>query len=295
MANPPFNVDEVLYERVVDDTRFNAYGMTKGTKGKGKDAKETVSNANYLWISYFATALNENGRAALVMANSASDAGSNDLTIRQNMIKSGFIKQMVTLPSNMFTSVTLPATLWFFDKAKPENQKDEILFIDARNIFTQIDRAHRKFSEEQIKNLTLITRLYEGDKQAYIDLINEYTFNSEHSDNKEYWEEQINWINERFPNGEYRDVIGLCKVAKIGEVFDDEGNVKEILEDSIADQDWSLNAGRYVGVVIEDDGMTEEEFKEHMISLNKEFEKLSGEAKTLEEAIAKNLKELFGE
>ena len=295
MANPPFNVDEVLYERVKDDPRFNAYGMTKVTKGKGKDAKETVSNANYLWISYFATALNENGRAALVMANSASDSGSNDLTIRQNMIKSGIIKQMVTLPSNMFTSVTLPATLWFFDKAKPENQKDEILFIDARNIFTQIDRAHRKFSEEQIKNLSLITRLYEGDKQAYIDLINEYTFNSEHSDNKEYWEEQINWINERFSNGEYRDVIGLCKVAKIGEVFDDEGNVKEILEDSIADQDWSLNAGRYVGVVIEDDGMTEEEFKEHMKSLNKEFEKLSGEAKTLEEAIAKNLKELFGE
>ena len=295
MANPPFNVDEVLYERVKDDPRFNAYGMTKGTKGKGKDAKETVSNANYLWISYFATALNENGRAALVMANSASDAGSNDLTIRQNMIKSGIIKQMVTLPSNMFTSVTLPATLWFFDKAKPEHQKDEILFIDARNIFTQIDRAHRKFSEEQIKNLTLITRLYEGDKQAYIDLINEYTFNSEHSDNKEYWEEQINWINKRFPNGEYRDVIGLCKVAKIGEVFDEEGNVKEILEDSIADQDWSLNAGRYVGVVIEDDGMTEEEFKKHLKSLNKGFEKLSGEAKTLEEAIAKNIKELFGE
>jgi type I restriction enzyme M protein len=295
MANPPFNVDEVLYERVKDDSRFNAYGITKGTKGKGKDAKETVSNANYLWISYFATALNENGRAALVMANSASDAGSNDLTIRQNMIKSGIIKQMVTLPSNMFTSVTLPATLWFFDKAKLENQKDEILFIDARNIFTQIDRAHRKFSEEQIKNLTLITRLYEGDKQAYIDLIKEYTFNLKHSENKEYWEEQINWINERFPNGEYRDVIGLCKVAKIGEVLDDEGNVKEIIEDSIADQDWSLNAGRYVGVVIEDDGMNEEEFKKHMKSLNKEFEKLSGEAKTLEEAIAKNLKELFGE
>ena len=89
MANPPFNVDEVLYERVKDDKRFNEYGMTKGTKGKGKDAKETVSNANYLWISYFATALNEKGRAALVMANSASDAGSNDLLIRQNMIRKG--------------------------------------------------------------------------------------------------------------------------------------------------------------------------------------------------------------
>ncbi len=294
MANPPFNVDEVLYDRVKDDKRFNEYGMSKGTKGKGKDAKETVSNANYLWISYFATALNDKGRAALVMANSASDAGSNDLTIRQNMIKSGIIKQMVTLPSNMFTSVTLPATLWFFDKNKPKKQKNEILFIDARNIFTQIDRAHRKFSDEQIKNLGIITRLYDGDTKAFDDLLNEYK-NKAVGESKEYFESQINWLLERFPEHKYQDVIGLCKVAEIGEVLDDEGNVKEIIEDSIADQDWSLNAGRYVGVVIEDDGMTEEEFKEHMKSLNDEYEKLSGTAKDLETAISKNLKELFGD
>ena len=294
MANPPFNVDEVLYDRVKDDKRFNEYGMTKGTKGKGKDAKETVSNANYLWISYFATALNEKGRAALVMANSASDAGSNDLIIRQNMIKAGIIKQMVTLPSNMFTSVTLPATLWFFDKNKPEKQKNEILFIDARNIFTQIDRAHRKFSDEQIKNLGIITRLYDGDTKAFDELIEEYRTKAVR-ENKEYFESQINWLLERFPEHKYQDVIGLCKVAEIGEVLDDEGNVKEILEDSIADQDWSLNAGRYVGVVIEDDGMTEEEFKKHMKSLNDEYEKLSDSAKDLESAIAKNLKELFGD
>lgn len=294
MANPPFNVDEVLYERVKDDARFNKYGMTKGTKGKGKDAKETVSNANYLWISYFATALNEKGRAALVMANSASDAGSNDLLIRKNMIKAGIIKQMVTLPSNMFTSVTLPATLWFFDKAKPENQKDEILFVDARNVYTQIDRAHRKFSNEQIKNLSIITKLYDGDTKAFDDLLEEYKSKAI-GEEKEYYEKQINWLLDRFPEHKYQDVIGLCKAAKIGEILDENGNVKEVLEDSIADQDWSLNAGRYVGVVIEDDGMTEDEFKSHMRNLNGEFLKLNNEAKDLENAISFNLKELFGE
>ena len=210
------------------------------------------------------------------------------------MIKAGIIKQMVTLPSNMFTSVTLPATLWFFDKNKPAKQKNEILFIDARNIFTQIDRAHRKFSDEQIKNLGIITRLYDGDTKAFDDLLDEYKDKAV-GENKEYFESQINWLLERFPEHKYQDFIGLCKVAEIGEVLDDEGNVKEILEDSIADQDWSLNAGRYVGVVIEDDGMTEEEFKEHMKALNDEYEKLSDTAKDLETAIAKNIKELFGD
>ncbi len=293
MANPPFNVNEVLFERVKDDPRFNAYGMTKGTKGKGKDAKEIVSNANYLWISYFATALNEKGRAGLVMANSASDAGSNDLTIRKNMIKSGIIKQMVSLPANMFSTVTLPATLWFFDKNRPEEQKDEVLFIDARNVFTQIDRAQRKFSDEQIKNLSIITRLYEGDTEAFKDLIDEYKRKAVGED-KEYFEGQIEWLLDKFPNYEYQDVIGLCKVAKVGEVLNEKGKIK-IIEDSIADQDWSLNPGRYVGVVMEDDGMTENEFKKHMKELNDKFINLSEKAKTLEEAITKNINKIFGE
>ena len=114
-------------------------------------------------------------------------------------------------------------------------------------------------------------------------------------ENKDYYESQINWLLERFPEHKYQDVIGLCKVAEIGEVLDDQGNLKEIIEDSIADQDWSLNAGRYVGVVIEDDGMTEGKFKDHMKSLNAEFKKLSAEAKELENAISANLKELFGD
>lgn len=288
MANPPFNVDEVNYERVKDDPRFNTYGIprnkTKKSSKKDSDKKETVPNANYLWISYFASALNKNGKAALVMANSASDAGKSELEIRTKMIEEGIISQMVTLPSNMFNTVTLPATLWFFDKNKPNtDKKGEILFIDARNVFTQVDRAHRKFSDEQIKNLGIITRLYEGNTQAYQNLLNEYKSNLETQDNKEYWQEQIDWLNERFPDGVYQDVIGLCKVAKI------DG------EDGIKDQDYSLNAGRYVGVVIEDDGMTKEEFKDTMLSLNTELEKLNQEAEQLEEQISLNIRGLFGE
>ena len=178
MANPPFNVDEVVYDKVKDDARFNEYGIPKNkskTAKKDSDKKETVPNANYLWISYFATALNSNGRAGLVMANSASDASGSEYDIRKKIIEEGIISQMVTLPSNMFTSVTLPATLWFFDKQKPNtDKKHKILFIDARNVFTQVDRAHRKFSDEQIKNLGIITKLYNGETAEFISLLQSY-------------------------------------------------------------------------------------------------------------------------
>ena len=296
MANPPFNVDEVVVEKVMDDPRFNTYGVprnkTKSAK-KGSDKKETVPNANYLWIGYFATALNANGKAALVMANSASDASGSEYEIRKKMIEEGIISQMVTFHSNIFTSVTLPATLWFFDKAKPQtDKKDTILFVDARNIFTQIDKTHRKFSDEQIKNLGIITSLYNGDTQAFADLVDEYKGElanaPEIADNKEiktkeYWQSQIDWLLERFPDGVYRDVIGLCKAATLEE------------EDGIKDQDYSLNAGRYVGVVIEDDKMTPEEFKSKILSLNSEFIALNSEAKTIEDAIVANIAKLFGE
>ena len=276
MANPPFNVDEVLVSKVCDDARFTTYGVprnkTKSAK-KNSDKTETVPNANYLWIGYFATALNDSGKAALVMANSASDAGGSELEIRKKMIQDGIISQMVTLPSNMFSTVTLPATLWFFNKQR--TNKDEILFIDARNIFTQVDRAHRKFSDEQIKNLGIITRLYEGDSDAFWQLVDEYK--------SEGNQEEVDWLLERWPEGKYRDVIGLCKVAKITG------------EDGIEDNDWSLNAGRYVGVVIEDDGMTSVEFRQEMLSLNHEFSKLNAEAEDLQKEIEKNIVELFGE
>lgn len=276
MANPPFNMDEVVVEKVIDDRRFNTYGVprnkTKSSK-KASDKKETVPNANYLWIGLFATSLNDTGKAALVMANSASDAGGSEFEIRKKMITDGIISQMVTLPSNMFSTVTLPATLWFFDKQK--KNRDEILFIDARNIFTQVDRAHRKFSEEQIKNLGIITRLYEGDSDAFWALVEEYKQAGK--------QEQIDWLLERWPEGKYQDVIGLCKVAKL------EG------EDGIIDQDYSLNPGRYVGVVIEDDGMTEEEFAKVMKLNFSELKNLNNKAKTFIDEIEGNIKILFGD
>ena len=276
LANPPFNVDNVELDLVKDQKRFNKYGIPQ-TKGK----KPKVPNANYLWINQFATALNEKGRAGLVMANSASDAGGSEKEIRKKLVEDGIISQMVALPSNMFITVTLPATLWFFDRAK--KKKDEILFIDARNIYTQVDRALRKFSDEQIKNLAIITRLYEGDSESFYELIKEYEVsrdNAETEEEKKYFQEQIDWLLERFPEGKYQDVTGLCKVAKL------EG------EDGIRDQDYSLNPGRYVGVVIEDDGLTAEEFKEKIYGLNNEFKELNKEAKELEEKIANNLDKL---
>lgn len=206
------------------------------------------------------------------MANSASDAGGSELEIRKKMIQDGIISQMVSLPSNMFSTVTLPATLWFFNKKR--TKKDEILFIDARSIFTQVDRAHRKFSEEQIKNLGIITRLYEGDSEAFWALIDEYKRTGKQA--------EADWLLERWSDGKYRDVIGLCKVAKITG------------DDGIEDNDWSLNAGRYVGVVIENDGMTESEFCDEMLSLNADFSKLCAEAGDLQKEIEKNMVELFG-
>lgn len=295
MANPPFNVDEVNYDRVSTDARYNTYGVPRNksnSKKKDSDKKETVPNANYLWIGHFATALNSNGRAALVMANSASDAGASEYEIRKKMVEEGIISQMVTLPSNMFTSVTLPATLWFFDKAKANgDRKDEVLFIDARRIFTQIDRAHRKFSDEQIKNLGVITKIYNGQTDAYIELKKEYekklaeapeTTSDPDVYPKQYWSDQIEWLSENFPEGKYRDVLGLCKVAKM------DG------EDGIIDQDYSLNPGRYVGVAIEDDGMTSEEYKKEMVSLTSELRELSEQAANLEENINSVVEKLLG-
>ena len=181
----------------------------------------------------------------------------------------------MTLPSNMFSSVTLPATLWFFDKAKAHtDKKEEILFVDARNVFTQIDRAHRKFSEEQIKNLGIISHLYEGDTQAFADLIAEYktalaaapeTSEDKEEKTKAYWQTQIDWLTERFPDGVYCGII---------------------------DQDYSLNAGRYVGVVIEDDGLTAEEFKAEMQRLSADFESLNIESTQLICGISTKLKEM---
>lgn len=277
MANPPFNVDHVELDLVKDQKRFNKYGLPRT---RGKNPK--IPNANYLWINQVATALNSRGKAALVMANSASDVGHSEKDIRKALIEDGIISQIVALPSNMFITVTLPATLWFFDKAK--DRKDEILFIDARDVFTQVDRSLRKFSEEQVENLAIITRLYEGDSESFYHLIAKYEQKYNEAKTKreqKYYKEQINWLLDRFPEGKYEDVAGLCKVATLNG------------EDGIIEQDYSLNPVRYVGVVIEDDGMTAAEFKETLANLHNEYKQLNEENRHLEKQIEQNIKRLI--
>lgn len=453
LANPPFNVDEVPVTTVEHDPRFNSYGLprNKGKKANSKDI-ETIPNANYLWINLFATSLknqekaqaNNSGRAGLVMPNSASDARNAEAEIRQKLIENNLIYGMVTLPSNMFYTVTLPATLWFFDRNKTD---DKILFIDARNIFRQIDRAHRDFTDEQIQNIAMISKLHQGRRGEYIQLIHGYFgagmailqktvkdvepvleqlqtvlandkdalatveqmtkhwhsmqaldsqfseyqsafatqskqisldarsfdgkqsqlidglntsqialsdgfepfFKALHDDAKaldkfireqekslnselklarqqvneiknrtnktdrdkeeqkaqeaivtklseqasqiksvkgllaevkadrqsaEYFFGYIRWLQERFPHAVYEDVTGLCKLASPAEV---------------AEQEYSLNAGRYVGVVIEEDGKTEDEFLDFMRALDDDFTALSQNAIELETTIKNNL------
>lgn len=444
MANPPFNVDDVALATVEKDPRFNSYGLPRNkTKAKKTDdnAKtETVPNANYLWINLFASSLknaqqaqlSNSGRAALVMPNSASDARNSEADVRQTLIENNLIYGMLTLPSNMFYTVTLPATLWFFDKNKTD---DNILFIDARNIFRQIDRAHRDFTDEQVLNIAMISKLHKGRNHEYISLVDDYfrqgmakleatvphvepSFNKlkealkddvaivqsvevlnahwhaltplkqsfdayvkafpqvvtkdlvstlnetqktlragftpffkaiadeakvldkairekEKAHNElvkltraevaeakvidkkdvlkvkdaklkelnaltadikevkalladikadrgeaEYFFNHISWLQERFPNAEYEDVTGLCKLAT---------------PDEVKEQDYSLNAGRYVGVVIEEDGRTEEEFRDYLSTSLELFNNLTKEAKILEDIINANMKGVCNE
>ncbi len=328
MANPPFNVDDVNLDKVKCQRRFSEYGIPQNKSkktGKGKDDLTTVPNANYLWINLFATALKPKGRAALVMPNSASDARNTEADIRRRLIESGIISCMLSLPRNMFYTVTLPATLWFFDKARTDDKR--VLFIDARNIFRQIDRAHREFTPEQIRNIACIRHLYQGDTDYMVLLLEQYdadiaslekelaeaedryaaakakadewlaanegkrlqpALNRELQESEEelndakadveYMQSQRQWLTDRFPDGIYTDVTGLCKAASL---------------DDIREQDYSLNPGRYVGVVIEEDGLTAEEFKAEMKSRHEELVKLNAEAAEVMEKIEGNIKLLF--
>ncbi len=172
MANPPFNVKSVKESTVKNDERFYKYGLPKN---QGKNTNDSITDANYLWISLFGTSLNKKGRAGFVMANSASDAGGSEYEIRKKIVDSGIVDCMVSMPTNMFFTVTLPATLWFFDKKKAtSDRKDKILFLDARSTYYQIDRAHREWKEEHIQNLTAIVRLYRGENDRYLELVSQY-------------------------------------------------------------------------------------------------------------------------
>jgi len=241
MANPPFNVSGVDKERLKDDPRF-PFGLP------------TADNGNYLWIQIFYSTLQATGRGGFVMANSAADARGTELEIRKQLIEARSVDVMVAVGSNFFYTVTLPCTLWFLDRGKKKtDRKDKVLFIDARHIFRQIDRAHRDFTEEQIEFLANIARLYRGEAV-------------------ETEAGSGGMLKEKFPENHYVDVAGLCKVASIAE---------------IEAQGWSLNPGRYVGVNAR--GADEFVFADRLMELSEELEVLNTEARDLEERIAENI------
>ncbi len=251
MANPPFNVNNIQKERLVDDKARFPYGMPRN------------DNGNYIWIQQFYSALNEKGRAGFVMANSASDARSSEMGIRKQIIQDGGVDVMVAISSNFFYTVTLPCSLWFFDKGKPDSRKDKVLFIDARHIYRQVTRAVRDFNSEQLNFVANIVRLYreEAVDNTYLEK------HPEESNTGDYT------IDKHFESGEYQDIAGLCKVATI---------------DEIEEQGWSLNPGRYVGVAQGDDEH-DEDFAVRLETLQKELEVLNSEAHELEQKIAVNV------
>ena len=325
MANPPFNVDKVKSESCQSAGRL-PFGLPSVNKNK------EIGNGNYLWINYFYSYLNEKGRAGFVMASSATDSQGKDKDIREKLIKTGHVDAMISVGNNFFYTKSLPCSLWFFDKGKSEEIKDKILFIDARNYYTVVDRTLNEWSEWQLKNLNAIVWLYRGEIDKYQKLISEYknilgtqTFEKtiedikaeikelkrrakievENADRKnkkriqnEYDEmiadkectltiaKEANWLYEKFGDGEYRDILGLCKVVFTTE--DAKGETKD--EISVEEKGWSLTPGAYVGVApIEEDGV---DFEERMAEIHRELLSLQAESNDLMDTISQNMKEL---
>lgn len=242
MANPPFNVNKVDKDRIKDDTKRFPFGMPR------------TDNANYLWIQLFYSTLSEKGRAGFVMANSATDARASEELIRRQMIESGAVDVVVAVGSNFFYTVTLPCTLWFLDKGKiGTDRADKVLFIDAREIFRQVDRAHRDWTPVQIEFLANVVRLYRGKRSENLS-------------------KSKGLLQESFPDQKYCDILGLCKVASIEE---------------IVAQGSSLNPGRYVGVAERKE--SDYEFVEQLRSLSEELQELNREAHGLEKRIVRNV------
>lgn len=375
MANPPFNVDKVKSETALNAGRL-PFGLPSVNKNK------EIGNANYLWISYFYAYLNEKGRAGFVMASSATDSQSKDKDIREKLVKTGDVDVMLSVSNNFFYTKSLPCSLWFFDKAKKEENKDKVLFIDAKKYYTLVDRTLNEWSEWQMKNLNAIVWLYRGEVDKYRKLISKYSsklnecysklvdtlhtygfhgeesyeknmqtfcdevchtipktisefaeFKSILSNGKKYFSEYRNgkleflknipkeklaeqfdyyketgtitlgwvkkaienecsmyenaiseldslisdawWLYEKFGNGEYKDILGLCKLASRAD---------------IEAKNYSLTPGAYVGVAeVEDDGV---DFNKRMKEIHKELIELQAESNELMNSISKNLEEL---
>lgn len=351
MANPPFNVDKVKAE-----TTSNAGRLPFGLPGYNAKTKE-IGNANYLWISYFYAYLNETGRAGFVMASSATDSANKDKDIRERLVKTGDVDVMVSVGNNFFYTLSLPCSLWFFDRGKKDDLRDKILFIDARNYFTVVDRTLNEWSEWQLRNLQAIVFLYRGEKEKYQKLINDYNaaisaavknlkedaqpFSDliEEDTQTHFWGlmgwiekpvddyvelrkninaqieqtkmcirsaeslikkskvkamrtageafcgvlysiltiiDEYEWLTSKFSvDGEYKDVLGLCKIATTAEV---------------EEKTYSLTPGAYVGVTeAEDDGV---DFHERMNEIHAELKKLNEEANVLMKDILKGWEEM---
>jgi len=254
LANPPFNVNAVDKDRLASDVgagRRYPFGVPR------------TDNANMLWIQLFYSSLNSSGRAGFVMANSASDARSSEQEIRKQLIEARAVDVMVAVGPNMFYTVTLPCTLWFLDKGKQGTPcADTILFIDARHIYRQIDRAHRDWADAQIGFIANIVRLYRNEAP-------DYTLGGE--------EAKAKLVEVFGKKPSYSDIPGLCKAATLAE---------------IEAQGWSLNPGRYVGVAVGEE-VSDEDFKEKLETLNEELEVLNAQARELEQTIAMNVVEIL--
>lgn len=317
MANPPFNVDKVKAESTSSAGRL-PFGLPGINKNK------EIGNANYLWISYFYAYLNDTGRAGFVMASSATDSSqARDKSIREQLIQTGHVDVMISVGNNFFYTKSLPCSLWFFDKGKPEALLDKVLFIDARNYYTVVDRTLNEWTEWQIKNLTAIVWLYRGEVEHYHQLLADYRaalgsdkpfaeiqtdleeqlarkraeakeavenaarrdkkavqaqYNGEISalEDKLAVAKDAVWLYEKFGEGVYQDVPGLCKIESRDVILNEKGA--------------SLTPGAYVGVApVEDDGV---DFKTRMAEIHRELLTLQEESNRLMETISKNLEEM---
>lgn len=378
MANPPFNVDKVKSESALSAGRL-PFGLPSVNKNK------EIGNGNYLWISYFYAYLNEQGRAGFVMASSATDSQGKDKDIREQLVKTGHVDVMVSVGNNFFYTKSLPCSLWFFDKGKKEELRDRVLFIDARNYYTVVDRTLNEWSEWQLKNLNAIVWLYRGEVEKYQALLEQYRSAMKKGLSKirmlechflqilpsEYVEtirqaaqtinldtgkfqealdgvvdqlnrlktttsetvqsvisayshmtksnykimqqqfkqkygfaldslpaakkkinnaldastaelnelltvvSEVKWLYEKFGEGDYADIPGLCKVATLEE---------------IEAKGYSLTPGAYVGVTpTEDDGV---DFHQRMTEIHQELRSLHEESNRLMETISKNWEEM---
>ena len=313
MANPPFNVDKVKSESTQTAGRL-PFGMP------GVNGNKEVSNANYLWISYFYSYLNERGRAGFVMAASATDSSGRDREIRRQLVQTGAVDVMLSVGTNFFYTKSLPCTLWFFDKGKKLELRDKVLFIDSRNYYTAVDRTLNEWSPWQMKNLNAIVWLHRGEVEKYRALVDEYrvalaltpedTFArcseqlesdiaSATAESKEavaaagrrdkkrvqaQYDETIAtlkdkltmvkealWLTDRFGEGKYRDIPGLCRAATLQE---------------IEEKNWSLTPGAYVGV--EEQKADDVDFAERMREIHAELLALQKQSDELMATISKN-------